>query len=149
MKSQKASLLFSGVLILASLSYPASATTDQEKMVLVKTINGEIRPKSVSASNNGLISAHNMMYRHSVTIYDANSLELKATVPDSVELSKFGYSKYSGNYKGAPVEGAFSPDGKYLYFTNYAMYGRDLPKKAMTHVRRHPVMTLAFSHGST
>ena len=129
MKSQKASLLFSGVLILASLSYPASATTDQEKMVLVKTINGEIRPKSVSASNNGLISAHNMMYRHSVTIYDANSLELKATVPDSVELSKFGYSKYSGNYKGAPVEGAFSPDGKYLYFTNYAMYGKGFTKE--------------------
>ena len=69
------------------------------------------------------------MYRHSVTIYDANSLELKATVPDSVELSRFGYSKYSGNYKGAPVEGAFSPDGKYLYFTNYAMYGKGFTKE--------------------
>ncbi|MSO28602.1 MAG: YncE family protein [Candidatus Planktophila sp.] len=129
MKFQRVSLLFSVVLILATLSSPVSASTDQTKMVFLDTINGVISPKSVSASNNGLVSAHNMMYHHSVTIYDANSLELKSTVPDSVELSKFGYSKYSGNYKGAPVEGAFSPDGKYLYFTNYAMYGKGFTKE--------------------
>jgi len=70
-----------------------------------------------------------MMYRHSVTIYDAVTMELKATVADSVQLSKFGLSKYSGNYKGAPVEGAYSPDGKYLYFTNYAMYGKGFNKE--------------------
>jgi YVTN family beta-propeller protein len=98
-------------------------------MVLAKTISGAIAPKSVLASNQGLVSAHNMMYRHSVTIYDANSLELTATVADSVDLSKYGYSKYSGIYKGAPVEGAFSPDGKYLYFTNYAMYGKGFNKE--------------------
>jgi YVTN family beta-propeller protein len=98
-------------------------------MVLLNTINGAISPKSVSASNSGLVSAHNMMYRHSVTIYDAQSMELQATVSDSVSLSNFGYSKYSGNYKGAPVEGAFSPDGKYLYFTNYAMYGKGFNKE--------------------
>jgi YVTN family beta-propeller protein len=69
------------------------------------------------------------MYRHSVTIYDALTMELKETIPDSVELSKFGLTKYSGNYKGAPVEGAFSPDGKYLYFTNYAMYGKGFNKE--------------------
>jgi YVTN family beta-propeller protein len=45
-------------------------------------------------------------------------------VPDSVQLSKYGYSKYSSIYKGSPVEGAYSPDGKYLYVTNYAMYGK-------------------------
>jgi YVTN family beta-propeller protein len=64
------------------------------------------------------------MYRHSVTIYDANTFELVSTVPDSVQLSKYGYSKYSSIYKGSPVEGAYSPDGKYLYVTNYAMYGK-------------------------
>lgn len=69
------------------------------------------------------------MYRHSVTIYDANSAELFATIPDSVNLSDFGYKNYSGSYKGAPVEGAFSPDGKYLYFTNYAMYGKGFNKE--------------------
>lgn len=100
-----------------------------QKMVLSKTINGAISPKSVAASNNGLVSAHNMMYRHSVTLYDAKNGDLVATVPDSVVLSDFGFKKYSGTYKGAPVEGAFSPDGKYLYFTNYAMYGRGFTKE--------------------
>jgi YVTN family beta-propeller protein len=95
-----------------------------KKIFLVKTINGAIAPKSVEASNGGLVSAHNMMYRHSVTLYNAQTMELEATIPDSVKLSDFGYSKYSGTYRGAPVEGAFSPDGKYLYFTNYAMYGK-------------------------
>jgi YVTN family beta-propeller protein len=129
MKPQRVSLLFSAILILANISYPAGATTDQTKMILLNTINGAISPKSVSASNNGLVSAHNMMYRHSVTIYDAQSMELQATVSDSVQLADFGYTKYSGNYKGAPVEGAFSPDGKYLYFTNYAMYGKGFTKE--------------------
>ena len=110
---------------------PASADTTNadQKMVLIKTISGTISPKSVLASDSGLISAHNMMYNHSVTIYDANKAELIATVPDSVVLSDFGFTKYSGSYKGAPVEGAYSPDGKYLYFTNYAMYGKGFNKE--------------------
>jgi YVTN family beta-propeller protein len=129
MKTKRVSLLLSAMLILVTLISPANATTDQTKMVLLNTINGSISPKSVSASNNGLVSAHNMMYRHSVTLYDAQTMELQATVSDSLQLSDFGYSKYSGKYKGAPVEGAFSPDGKYLYFTNYAMYGKGFTKE--------------------
>jgi YVTN family beta-propeller protein len=120
-------LLFS--LLISSIPVSASATTDQTSLRLVKTITGAIAPKSVQSSNDGLVSAHNMMYRHSVTIYDAATMELKKTVPDLVRLSDFGYSKYSGTYKGAPVEGAFSPDGKYLYFTNYAMYGKGFNKE--------------------
>ena len=110
--------------LFAPIQFASADDSSSKKLVLAKTITGAIAPKSVLASNQGLVSAHNMMYRHSVTIYDAQSLELKATVADSVDLSKYGYSKYSGEYKGAPVEGAFSPDGKYLYFTNYAMYGK-------------------------
>lgn len=64
------------------------------------------------------------MFNHSVTIYNAETFELIKTVSDSVQLSKFGYSKYSSIFRGAPVEGSYSPDGKYLYVTNYAMYGR-------------------------
>ncbi len=114
------------VISLCALSTPAQGEvlTSESKMSLVKTITGNISPKSVRASGTGLVSAHNMMYRHSVTIYDANTFELIKTVPDSVQLSKFGYSKYSSLYKGAPVEGSYSPDGKYLYVTNYAMYGK-------------------------
>jgi YVTN family beta-propeller protein len=107
----------------------AEIFNSDQKLVLLKTVNGSISPKSVLASDSGLISAHNMMYRHSVTIYDANKADLIATVPDSVVLSDFGFKKYSGTYKGAPVEGAFSPDGKYLYFTNYSMYGKGFTKE--------------------
>jgi YVTN family beta-propeller protein len=107
----------------------AEPLNSDQKLVLATTVTGTISPKSVLASQSGLISAHNMMYNHSVTIYDAKSAELLATVPDSVVLSDFGYKKYSGSYKGAPVEGAFSPDGKYLYFTNYAMYGKGFTKE--------------------
>jgi YVTN family beta-propeller protein len=107
----------------------ATPTSADEKLVLLQTITGKITPKSVAASNNGLISAHNMMYSHTVTLYDASTAELIATIPDSVNLASFGYKKYSGNYRGAPVEGAFSPDGKYLYFTNYSMYGKGFSKE--------------------
>jgi YVTN family beta-propeller protein len=129
MKLKRVSFLFVLSLSIAALPASASTTTDESKLTLIKTINGSISPKSVQASNNGLVSAHNMMYRHSVTIYDAETMELKQTIPDSVNLSKFGYSKYTGLYKGAPVEGAYSPDGKYLYFTNYAMYGKGFKKE--------------------
>jgi YVTN family beta-propeller protein len=117
-------------LLISSQSYAkADQLSSQTKLVLTKTITGNISPKSVLASNSGLVSAHNMMYKHSVTLYNAQTLELTQTISDSVALSDFGYSKYSGNYKGAPVEGAFSPDGKYLYFTNYAMYGKGMNKE--------------------
>ena len=91
-----------------------TSTISTSKMKVVATINGNIAPKSVLSSGAGLVSAHNMMYRHSVTIYDTTKNALVATVPDTVRLSDFGYKKYSGSYRGAPVEGAFSPDGKYL-----------------------------------
>ncbi len=113
-------------LILAASSYSSFATASLnsvESSHLFKTIGGAIAPKSVATSNTGLISAQNMMYRHSVTLYDAASAKLIATIKDSVRLSDFGFTAYEGMYQGAPVEGAFSPDGKYLYYTNYTMYG--------------------------
>ena len=121
------------LVLLISLGLPqltsAEVITDQTKLVLATTITGDISPKSVRSSGTGLVSAHNMMYRHSITIYDSNTKELIKRIPDSVKLSDFGYSKYSGTYKGSPVEGSFSPDGKYLYVTNYAMYGKGFNKE--------------------
>ncbi len=102
--------------------------SENSKLVLAKTITGDIRPKSVATSH-GLISAHNMMYRHSVTFYDARTMELVATVPDRVDLHQLGFSGFSGTHQGSPVEGAFSPDNKYLYVTNYAMYGKGFAKE--------------------
>ena len=54
----------------------AEVMSDNTRMKLEKTITGNISPKSVRASKTGVVSAHNMMYRHSVTTYDATSLEL-------------------------------------------------------------------------
>jgi YVTN family beta-propeller protein len=127
-----ASVTISALVILTTPSQATETPTAYSlptKMKVVATISGNIAPKSVLASGTGLVSAHNMMYRHSVTIYDSRENKLLATVPDAVRLSSFGYKKYSGVYRGAPVEGAFSPDGKYLYFTNYAMYGKGFKKE--------------------
>ena len=98
---------------------PSSRTT----LRLRETLGGEISPKSVASSGTGLVFAQNMMYRHSVTVYDARTLELRKTISDSVSLADFGYKRYSGTHQGAPVEAAFSPDGRYAYVSNYSMYG--------------------------
>ncbi len=84
-------------------------------------ITGDLSPKSVVASGTGLVTAQNMMYRHTVTAYDSDG-NLLATVPDTVRLSDFGIDK-EGEFKGAPVEAAFMPDGKAVYVSNYSMYG--------------------------
>ena len=110
---------------LCAIAIPAQGevVSPDSKMKLIKTINGSIAPKSVRSSGDGVVSAHNMMYRHSVTVYDAKTFELLHTVPDSVSLLSFGYSKSASIFEGSPVEGTFSPDDKYLYVSNYAMYG--------------------------
>ena len=112
------------IFLLCIVITPAQSEVITPSMKLIHTINGSIAPKSVRSSGDGVVSAHNMMYRHSVTVYDAKTFELLHTVPDSVSLKDFGFAKTAGNYKGAPVEGTFSPDGKYLYVSNYAMYGK-------------------------
>jgi YVTN family beta-propeller protein len=91
-------------------------------MTLKKTIYGNISPKSIVHSGSGLFFAQNMMYSHTITVYDRN-FKLVKTIPDKVNLSKFGFSKFNGNYQGAPVEAAFTNDGKYAYVSNYQMYG--------------------------
>lgn len=122
-------IIFASILSLCTIAQSAHAEVSTPSMKLIHTINGSIAPKSVRSSADGVVSAHNMMYRHSVTVYDANTFELMHTISDSVSLKDFGYSKNSGTYKGAPVEGTFSPDGKYLYVSNYAMYGKGYNKE--------------------
>ena len=104
-----------------SAAQPAAA---KGRLALRTTITGQISPKSVVASGAGLVTAQNMMYTHTVTVYDARTMKLKATIPDAVRLSRFGVRGHPGVSRGAPVEAAFSPGGLYAYVTNYAMYGR-------------------------
>jgi YVTN family beta-propeller protein len=88
---------------------------------LLRTITGDISPKSVDATGR-YVFAQNMMYRHTMTVYD-DAGELVKTIPDSVDLASFGYPGHAGLSKGAPVEGAVSPDHRFFYVTNYSMYG--------------------------
>ena len=122
-------VFLTSIFFLCAFLAPAQSEVVTPSMKLIHTINGSIAPKSVRSSGDGVVSAHNMMYRHTVTVYDANSFELLHTVSDSVSLKDFGFSKTAGNYKGSPVEGTFSPDGKYLYVSNYAMYGKGFNKE--------------------
>lgn len=92
-------------------------------MKRVTTIAGRISPKSVVCSGQGLAFAQNMMYTHTVTVYD-RQFRLVATISDRVKLADYGISGYTGTHQGSPVECAFTPDGKYAWVSNYQMYGQ-------------------------
>ena len=100
------------------LSWPA----DEKALEPIATITGQLAPKSVVASGTGLYFAQNMMYRHTVSVFDSDK-QLLATLPDAVDLRAFGYEFPAGNYQGAPVEAAFNSDGSHAFVSNYRMYG--------------------------
>ncbi|RZV45863.1 MAG: YncE family protein [Acidimicrobiales bacterium] len=62
-----------------------------------------------------------MMYRHTVTVYDQQGT-LLSTIHDRVDLAEYGV-KDGVAVRGAPVEAAPTSDGRYVYVSNYAMYG--------------------------
>jgi YVTN family beta-propeller protein len=76
----------------------------------------------VVASGKGLFFAQNMMYNHTITVYDRQG-NLVKTIPDSVKLSEYGHKNYPGTQQGAPVEAAFSPDATTAWVSNYEMSG--------------------------
>lgn len=87
----------------------------------VDTVHGDIAPKSVTSAGNGLFFAQNMMYRHTVTVYDDQGSLLK-TINDRIDFADFGRPEL-GVARGAPVEAAPTSDGQHVYVSNYAMYG--------------------------
>jgi YVTN family beta-propeller protein len=99
---------------------PPSSKT---RLRYVKTVSGHISPKSVVASGRGLVFAQNMMYTHTVTVYNSRTRRLVKTISDAVNLAKFGVKGHPGVSRGAPVELAVTPNGKYAYVSNYSMYG--------------------------
>lgn len=111
-------------LVAAAIAPPVAAADQADgRLRLVKTITGDISPKSVASNGHGLVTAQNMMYSHTVTVYDSRRMRLVNTIQDAVELSKFGVKGHPGVSRGAPVEASFSPDGGQAYVSNYAMYG--------------------------
>lgn len=99
-----------------------SPSPEPHGLVLKHVIRGSIRPKSIGYSGQDLFLAQNMMYRHSITVYDT-SLHLVKTIPDRVRLADFGHKGYEGSFRGAPVEVAFSHGGRYAWVSNYQMEG--------------------------
>ncbi len=96
--------------------------TDELLLERIDNLTADLASKSVVASGNGYFFAQNMMYRHTITVFDRDQ-RLVATIADTVDLAAFGFDVPSGDYQGAPVEAAFSPDGRYGYVSNYQMYG--------------------------
>lgn len=91
-------------------------------LMLKKVIRGDLASKSVVYSGNGLFFAQNMMYRHTISVYNRAYL-LVRTIPDAVKLADYGVDGAKGLYRGAPVEAAFSHKGKYAWISNYQMTG--------------------------
>lgn len=94
---------------------------ESRELARIDSVSGNISPKSVTATPSGLFFAQNMMYRHTVTVYDDQGSLLK-TIDDRVDLAEFGVPD-GVVARGAPVEAASTSDGRYVYVSNYAMYG--------------------------
>ena len=85
-------------------------------------LSAEISPKSIVGNGHGLYFAQNMVYRHSVTVYDQD-VRLVATIGDTVDLARFGLADSPTTVQGSPVEAAATADGRYVYVSNYEMSG--------------------------
>ena len=109
----------------STLVPPDGKKSDERSLTLLDTItNDNLQPKSIVHSGTGLFFAQNMMYRHNISVFDRQS-NLIATIDDKIDLASFGINipNRSSVVRGSPVEAAFSPDGKYAYVSNYAIYG--------------------------
>jgi len=116
----------------------AGPPSDRRRLSLLETITGHISPKSVAASDTGLVVAQNMMYTHTVTVYDGHGRLVK-TIPDTVDMSQFGIPGHPGISHGAPVEAAFTPDARYVYVSNYSITAAGSgPRAQTTAPRRAP-----------
>jgi YVTN family beta-propeller protein len=99
-----------------------AAPADRLRLVRIgQYYSDEITPKSVDASGTGVVFAQNMVYRRTVSVFNARSGGLIKTIPTTIDLHNFGLP--GGVVQGAPVEGAFSPDKQYFYISNYSMFG--------------------------
>ncbi len=96
------------------------------KLSLLKTIKGGLAPKSIITNGKGKFFAQNMMYLHTVTVYDAKGNLLK-TISDEVTIKNAADST-SKILKGSPVEACATADGKYVWVSNYQMYGEGYDK---------------------
>ena len=76
------------------------------ELKLRKTIvSSDISPKSVVSSGTGYVFAQNMMYKHTITVYDTKTLKLVKTIKDAVDPAKFHIKGHGSDpILGSPVE---------------------------------------------
>jgi YVTN family beta-propeller protein len=97
--------------------------SDRTVLHLVRTLSGGMAPKSVVAAPMGRVFAMNVMYGHSITVFDRRFRRLK-TISDEVPRSFLRLrSMPDERVRGAPVEAALSTDGTSLFVSQYSMYG--------------------------
>ena len=124
-------ILLPGLLLTTGHSLATNTNRDSapelppnESLVLRKIIsNRKLSPKSIVHSGTGRFFAQNMMYNHSISVYDRN-YNLVRTISDKVNMSDYRVDGYYGIKEGAPVEAAFSHSGQYAWISNYRMYGK-------------------------
>jgi YVTN family beta-propeller protein len=86
-------------------------------------VSSDIAPKSVVSTGTGYVFAQNMMYKHSMTVYDTRTLKLIETIPDEIDAGKFRIKGHGETIQGSPVEAAAMPDGRFMYVSQYSMFG--------------------------
>ncbi|MEP6757208.1 MAG: YncE family protein [Chthonomonadales bacterium] len=118
--------------LLTALLIASPQREDPAPLKLVKVITGRLNPKSVVHNGNGLFFAQNMMYLHTIAVYD-RSFKRVRTISDRITPAKYGYPQFSGNVQGGPVECAFSHGGKFAWVSNYQMYGADFKNPGNDH----------------
>lgn len=125
----KKEFTYKSIFVILLLIISVKFSIAQNSIKLIKEIKGSISPKSIVYNGNGIFSAQNMMYRHTVTLYTADG-ELISTIKDNSDLKSYGFDEYkSDSYLGGPVEACFSDEGKYLWVSNYSMVGKEFVRE--------------------
>lgn len=99
-----------------------SSASDSSVLVRVRRMHGGLSPKSIAWNGHGLFFAQNMMYRHTVAVFN-DEFQRCGTITDHVALDSLGFCDRTGGHRGAPVECVFTADGRYAFVSNYAMEG--------------------------
>lgn len=108
--------------LLLSLGGADSSASHSSALIRVGRMHGGLSPKSIAWNGHGLFFAQNMMYRHTVAVFN-DEFQRCGTITDRVALDSLGFCDRTGGHRGAPVECAFTADGRYAFVSNYAMEG--------------------------
>ncbi|MFN8076409.1 MAG: YncE family protein [Kineosporiaceae bacterium] len=99
----------------------AAIPSDQRRAVKQRSVETDGSPKALAVAPDGSVAVLSMTSREILVVGPDGSR--RASVPTTVTPSRLGEPRWSQAVKGAPVDGAFTPDGGHLWVSNYAMSG--------------------------